>query len=316
MTQDPHYAWLLEEDNPSVRYFTLRRLFDRSVEDNDVNSARKALMQKGPVPAILALQDPAGWWGNPENATKPMYTSTAWLLMALAELGADGSHPQIRKGCEIVLNTVQDESGAFPPKSTTFYKMSPSDMVCFDGEITWSLLRLGYTQTDPRLEKAVQFLGQALKDDCGRCHFNGDQPCAWGIIKALRALAELPTEERSGDILKGIETGAGYIMDNNLAQANYPTRPKGKTSDHWFKFGFPRNYQSDILEALVVLSDLGYAQDARLKPAIEFMKSKRRPDGTWKLEETLPKLPVPIEKKGPSKWITLYALSVLKAIEN
>ena len=48
--------WLLEEDqeNPSVRYFALRDLLDLPDSDEQVRAARSAIMDSGPVPAILA----------------------------------------------------------------------------------------------------------------------------------------------------------------------------------------------------------------------------------------------------------------------
>jgi hypothetical protein len=46
-------AWLLEPDEPSVRYFTLRDLLDRPEDDQEVAGAKKAIMESGPVAAIL-----------------------------------------------------------------------------------------------------------------------------------------------------------------------------------------------------------------------------------------------------------------------
>jgi len=41
--------WLLEEDNPPVRYFTLRYLFDRPEDDPEAQAARRAIMDSEPV---------------------------------------------------------------------------------------------------------------------------------------------------------------------------------------------------------------------------------------------------------------------------
>jgi len=38
----------------------------------------RAIMQKGPVVQNLALQDPAGWWDNPQSMSLPMYLGTTW----------------------------------------------------------------------------------------------------------------------------------------------------------------------------------------------------------------------------------------------
>jgi len=46
--------WLLEEDNPSVRYFALIDLEGVPSQDKRVIAAKKAIMEKGTVPKILA----------------------------------------------------------------------------------------------------------------------------------------------------------------------------------------------------------------------------------------------------------------------
>ena len=77
------------------------------------------------------------------------------------------------------------------------------------------------------------------------------------------------------------------------------------------------SYTSDILEALEVLARLGRARDPRLSNAIEFVRQKAEDrQGRWRLEHTLNgKMWVNIEQRGkPSKWVTLRALRVLKAV--
>ena len=305
--------WLLEPDNPSVRYFALCTVLDRSEEDSEVRAAKSEIMKCGPVPAILALQHPDGWWGRPDVTYKPlMYRSTAWQLMFLAELGADPGDGRVRRGCEYVLHSMQTERGDFPARGAQYHKFALADMLCYDAMTTWALLRSGYVN-DPRLERAFSFIAQAIEEAGFRCHFNGGNPCAWGAIKALRALAEVPASRRSAEVQRAIKAGVALLLDGDLAHASYPTKPGGEISQQWFRFGFPRGYQSDILQALEVLTGLGYAQDARLQPALDFVRQKRRPDGTWRLDETPGVMWVPLEARGqPSKWITLLAVRVLK----
>jgi hypothetical protein len=45
--------WLLEEDNPSVRYFTLTDILDRPADDAEVIAAQKDIMTRGDVPDLL-----------------------------------------------------------------------------------------------------------------------------------------------------------------------------------------------------------------------------------------------------------------------
>ena len=58
--------WLLEPDTsqPAIRYFTLRDILDRSEDDREVQEAQATIMSTGPVPDILAAQEPDGHWSK------------------------------------------------------------------------------------------------------------------------------------------------------------------------------------------------------------------------------------------------------------
>ena len=59
--------WLLEENNPSVRYFTLRDIFEMPENDSEVKKAKADIMKTGTVPKILVKQEDEGYWGIPGN---------------------------------------------------------------------------------------------------------------------------------------------------------------------------------------------------------------------------------------------------------
>lgn len=83
--------WLLEEDNPSVRYFALKNLLEKPESNPEVIEARENIMKVGVVPKILTKQEVGGYWGIPENFyLRGKYKGTSWQLIILAELGADG----------------------------------------------------------------------------------------------------------------------------------------------------------------------------------------------------------------------------------
>lgn len=89
--------WLLEPDaaNPGVRYFALTDLLGRSRSDPEVQAAQAAVMQSGPVPAILTAQQADGSWGKPIPGYAPKYRGTVWSVTFLAMLGADGRDPRV-----------------------------------------------------------------------------------------------------------------------------------------------------------------------------------------------------------------------------
>ncbi len=57
--------WLLEPEDPAVRYVALRDVVD--ADTKDVKAARQKAHREGPIPKILKNMDPEGWWVHPGN---------------------------------------------------------------------------------------------------------------------------------------------------------------------------------------------------------------------------------------------------------
>jgi hypothetical protein len=132
-----------------------------------------------------------------------------------------------------------------------------------------------------------------------------------GVVKTLKALAEIPAERRSGEVKKTIEAGAEYMLVHHIHKQSHNL---GRVSrPGWKKFGFPLMYQTDVLEVLGILTSLGYRDD-RMQEAVDLLVSKQGDEGKWKLESTFNgRFQVDIEEKGKaSKLVTLNALKVLK----
>jgi hypothetical protein len=313
--------WLLEDDpdNPSIKYFTLRDLLDKPEDAPEVRRARKAIMACGSVPQILAAQKPEGNW-VPQGGR---YQSTPAQIIFLAELGVDPRDKRVRLGCQYLLGH------AIATNQALIYFSPPplprKAVHCDNGLLVYALIRLGFSD-DQRVRSALDWqvrsiVGKLPANQYYRsttagpnfaCGVNRGQPCAWGATKAMRALATVPKNKRTPAMRQAIKVGADFLLNHDLATANFPFTDR--ISSNWFKFGFPLIYWSDILETADVLVDLGYGNDPRLAKAFQLILSKQDDQGRWKLENSLNgKMWVDIEsKKQPSKWITLRALRVLK----
>lgn len=311
---DQTMDWLLETDNPSVRYFTLRHLLDKPEGDAEVRAAKGAIMDSEPVNKILSKQKAEGYWVKPDIGYSPKYQATSWQILFLAELGADGQNEGVRRGCEYFLSQSPSE------KHGGFVHL----IYCLNGNMIWALTALGLGK-DPRLVRALNWLtgmvtgglphtGGYSWPDFG-CGANDKLPCAWGAVKTLRALANLPPALQSPEVKKATAVTAEFLLSHDPAKADYPTRER--ISSEWFKFGFPLSYTSDVLEASLALCEAGYGHDPRLKNALELVRSKYNADGRWSMKHSLNgKMWADIEVKGkPSKWVTLRALRVLKSAE-
>ncbi len=328
-------AWLLEPDaaNPGVRYMALRDLLDRPASDRDVQAAQAEVMARGPVPAILAQQNPEGWWCKPGAGYGPKYRSTVWSVMSLAQLGADGRDERVRRGCAYVL----DHARA-PAPYGGFTAGGASGMVhCLQGNLAAALLGLGWWG-DARLAEAIDWLARSITGDgvapadddkaaprfyrSGNsgpgfvCAANNHQPCAWGAVKAMLALGKIPADERSPLVNTAIAAGVAFLLSRDPAVADYPSW-EGRPSTSWFRFGYPLFYVTDVLQNLEVLTALGQGRDRRLGNAIDLLLAKRDRDGRWAMAYTYNgKTWVDIETPHkPSKWVTLRALRVLKRVQ-
>ena len=337
LNDDP-LPWLLETDNPSVRYFALTDLLDRPPDDPDVVSAKAAINASRPVKAILDAMYPQGYWVKPGPGYSPKYRATVWSVIFLDQLGADGgvgyngvgynADPRVQAACEYVLSHTQAPNGGFGANSNVNATHPPNGVVihCLNGNLLRAMLGFGLGD-DERVQRAIEWqarsiTGEGFEDQFNSgtpgpgfaCGANYGQPCAWGAIKALRGLARIPKSKRTPLVKKAIKVGVEFLLSRDPAKADYPAGD-GRVSSSWFKLGFPSGYVADVLQNLEVLAELGHGRDKRLKSSIEWLLSKQDEAGRWKNQYSYSgKLWADIEPQGSvSKWVTLRACRVLKA---
>jgi len=309
-------AWLLERNNPSVRYLTLTQLLGRSGEDPEAREAQSAIPRWPIAQGILQAQYPQGYWVKSDRGYSPKYRSTIWQVLFLAELGAPCS-PGIERACDHVLSHAYlEDLGLFSAQ-----KGASGAIFCLNGNLLWALRWFGYGQ-HVVVQRVNERLAEAVLRDGFRCCYNagaaGDRrswlPCAWGAIKVLRAFAAIPVPQRSSKTSEAIQDGIEFLRSSDLAAADYPN--VHGISRRWFRLGFPLGYDSDILEGLEVLTGLGWGEDRRLRGAVELLLGKQDTVGRWPLERTLNRTWVPFGQCGePSKWVTLRALRTLAGVD-
>ena len=64
LNADP-LPWLLEGDDPGVRYLALRDLVGLPADDSQLLTAQKAAHTDGPISIILENMHPDGYWAVP-----------------------------------------------------------------------------------------------------------------------------------------------------------------------------------------------------------------------------------------------------------
>lgn len=314
--------WLLEPENPSVRYLTLKNLCDSSNEE--LALAKRQIMEEGLVPKILSKQNEDGSFYAPEKFYTNKYKGTVWTLLTLAELHADKDNLQIKKACEYILNYSQDKSsGGFSVHySKQFDSGMPSMVIpCLTGNMVFALIRFGYFD-DERVQNAIKWICKYQRTDDGvyKTEFNpkyknlkscfGKHSCHMGVAKSFKALAEIPKHLRTEEVNKLLKEMSEYFLIHHIYKKSSDLNTVAKKG--WLSFGFPLMYQSDVLELLEIFAKLEI-KDERLSDAISIVKYSQI-NGKWLLKNTYNgRTIVSIEKKGePSKWITYKALEVLK----
>jgi hypothetical protein len=309
--------WLLENDQPSVRYLTLTQLLDKPDTDPEVRSTRGLITGKGWVSKILAKQLKWGYFHNYVFLHWPKYVSTMYMVMVLADLGLTKEDPKMRRSCELLLRTMSKPTdGGFG-----FYQ---SSHFCWTGNGCRTFIKAGYSD-DSRVRKALDWIVDVQKEDGGWHCF----PSKRGTLDAwegMSAFAALPKDKRTRRINRSIERGAEFFLEKQLYR-------QGKRYAPWFRFHYPVHYYYDALVGLDVLTDLGYSDDARLEPALKILRNKRVAHSRWVLDAIQPDIPsddpyqsgppwepfmpmpFALEKVGePSKMITLRSLRVLKRV--
>lgn len=321
--------WLLEKEAPGVRYLTLRDIVGLPADDPELDRARKAAHEQGPIATILAGMDAPGFWVEPGPGYNPKYRSTVWSLIMLAQLGARMDQDErIGCACAYIIENALASGGQFTASG------APSGTAdCLQGNLCWALVTMGCD--DPALAAAYEWMARTVTGEgiapaeerqaavryyagkCGpvfACGANNRLPCAWGAAKVMLAFGVWPAERRTPLIAAAIAQGVEFLFSVDPATAAYPTGYSDKPSGNWWKFGFPVFYVTDLLQIVQALVSLGYGNDPRLANAFAIVRQKQDAQGRWPLEyDYTGKTWVDFgPKKQPNKWVTLRALAALK----
>ena len=318
--------WLLEDNNPSVRYLALKYLMDRRPNSSEVKAAKTKIMTEGPVPEILNKQKSGGYWEDADRFYMPKFKATFWTFFLLAELSADGNDKRIQQTCNYILNHSKDKSsGAFSFRSGKDGGGDHDRVVpCLTGYMLFSLIRFGYLN-DPRIQEGINWMVKYQRFDDGidrapkgwpysagnrkgeSCW--GKHTCHDGVVGCLKALSEIPKAQRSEGVKRTIEQASEHMLKHHIYRRSHDLTQIA--NPRWIKIGFP--FRPDFLQVLLILSKLG-CQDDRMQDAIDLLLSKQNENGRWLLEKSHNgMLQTNIEYRvKESKWITLNALRSIK----
>lgn len=300
--------WLLDSD-PSIRWQVLRDLTDAPAEA--VFAERGRVATEGWGARLLALQGDDGQWDGGTYFPSPFdesevgqpWTATAYSLLLLRDFGLEpGSDEARRAVARVRENSRWEEAG----------------QRFFDGEvepcINGMTVGLGAYFGENVDGVVARLLGEQLADGGWNCEAErGSTRSSFGTtINVLEGL--LDHERATGGTPASVaarQRGQEYLLERALLRR----KSTGELINaDWLQFSYPTRWFYDLLRGLDYFRDAGGAPDGRLAEAIEVLRSKRQPDGTWLLENTHPgRIHFALEDGDgrPSRWNTLRALRVL-----
>lgn len=307
--------WLLDAD-PAIRWQVLRDLVHAPADVVATERARVAT--EGWGARLLQLQGedgqwaggacfPAEGWRRSEGEGQP-WTSTLPTLQLLCEFGVDPSSDRVREAVARVAAHCRWEHAGQPFFSG---EVEP----CINGRTV--TLGVYFNQNVDSL--VARLLDEQLEDGGWNCEAeNGSVRSSFATT--INVLEGLLAHERatggSPPVIAARRRGEAYLLERHL----FRRKSTGAVVDPaWLQFSFPTRWHYDVLRGLDYFRAAGDPPDPRIEEAIELLRSKRQPDGTWLLENSHRGAVHFALEEGdgrPSRWITLRALRVLDWYEH
>jgi hypothetical protein len=309
-------SWLLDSD-PAIRWQVLRDLAEAPAEE--VAAERSRVEHEGWGARLLAVRGRDGQWDGgacfprrivddwragiePDFSVGQPWTSTLPTLMLLRDLGLDPTGTAARETIPLVAASCRWEHDG---------------QAFFDGEVEACIngrtLSIGaYFGADVN-DLATRLLDDQLADGGWNCEAERGATVSSfdSTICVLEGLLEYDLSGGAVAVAAARRRGEEYLLERRL----FRRRSSGEVpAQRWLQFSWPPRWHYDVLRALDYFRRTGDDPDPRLAEAVELVRDKRQPDGTWLLENTHPGETQFEFEDGdgrPSRWNTLRALRVL-----
>ena len=309
MPNDKTLKWLLNSDNPSLRYRVMTELLDIPANNPEIAELKNKIPDSPQVTWILSKMHPDGYWLQQNQATKRFigddveygsYATTHFCLSYLSELGLTKENHLVAKAAERYLNLQKDDGDWLQHLS------------CLYGYNVRTFIKLGY-RDNPRIQKSIELILQTNRFDNGYlCDMHEKKTkkkksCIRGTVKVLLALSELPEYWNHPRCISLVH----YFLDR---EAIYQRKDNSKfVNKDIFANSFPTGWYTNLWEILFSLSKIGYGQNEKLKRAWDLLDSRLDIEGRMKLDWTPAKCIWKIGKKDENnEWLTFYVLLARK----
>jgi hypothetical protein len=159
-------------------------------------------------------------------------------------------------------------------------------------------------------------LGQQMADGGWNCQsYQGATHSSFHTtISVLEGLREYEKHQPDPRLTDSQDRAVEFLLIHRLFRSH---RTGEVVDPRMTRFSFPPRWRYDVMRALDYCQERHLPPDPRMVDAIELIKKKRRPDGTWLLQNNHPgRVFFELEKVGqPSRWNTLRAWRILQWAE-
>jgi len=340
--------WLLNPADPALRYKVLTLLLDTSETNKDVQKTKKNISTQPWIKTTLAAQSDDGSWGR---GFYTKYDGTSWVMLHLSEVGCPADDPHIKKGVEYLLNEARPVENMTKWEGK-FLKDCEGGMhwrypiACLNANVSTILIRYGELE-NPIIQAALKSVRHLFREgegfECQVMDYYSLLPkCYMTVPIVLKTFSEIPVNLRKPEdqtiIRRLIELLYKYDLYKYqpVSYKEWHDRTRGakgkdlrilkqkwiadgkleprQEKSGWKQFNFPKNYNSDLLEVLLLLGREGEKRNSAIDNALEVVLSKKNKDNQWKMVGGFNnKMWAELDKKGkPSPWVTFRALLALK----
>ena len=329
--------WLLERDQPWVRYNTLVDLLGVPKDGGEARDALAEMMSTPPASKILETLDSNGGYFDKKTARRwgesavrggyvPKYRGSTWKLLFLAQIDADRENAKVwALGEHILANAFDPSHGTFNIHLDAGGRGDYALIPCFIGNMVWALCKLGF-EIRPEVRSAFDWLVKYQRFDDGdwrpptvfpykgsreRCW--GAHTCYWGVTSMLRAMTAIPSGFWTPEAEEAKKRAIDFTLAHRLIWSSHdPAKPIATKNTRPQRLTAPLSYYHDAVEITTTMLSLGVRSEA-IDDAIEFILAKRNENGRWVLENS----PGPLDsswgaKDSENKWITFRVLRMLK----
>lgn len=344
--EDNQISWLLDTQDPLIRYNTLIYLLDRSADDSDVIKAQELMIKSPPISNILRKQNPDGGFLRQVNVEKrgamakfgyvPKYKSSLWHMSFLAQANVPGKDPHIQALCNYIIKTAYNEElgffGVFLKRTQGLRK---DMMPCLNSRMIWALCKFGFGNYS-EVRSSFEFLVNHQRFDDGDFKGTGEWPyiqnyqpgsycwgsmsCFAGIIEFLRAISVVPDNYWTTKATKVKQKLIDYMLHHRLFHRTLKPGTKGYSGKNDYRLGETEyllsfsapNILPDAIDIVTSLLQMGIKNPV-IDDAIDLILTKKNRNNRWIANRIPNNMYGRWGKEGEeNKWITFRALRVLK----